>query len=205
VIQLNGVLERPAELAGYDPAERVVKLRISSGRAILTVKEPLSVFASPSGLRQLVWDRLPLEPAEEVGFAEFLLLLESARMAGYFAYLRPGLESYDPEKGWQPLSGGGTPPTAEFAEALQSLARTASGELRERQATLLEEHAHEQRCYADLLTATEPFRVADPTTTWHQSLSLFTKILRLYVETDLLQMVGPMIDSVGGCVVESSG
>lgn len=196
VIQIGSTVDRPAELAAYDPAERVFRLKISSGLATVQVKEALTTFATPDGLRQLFWSRLDMTPEEQVTLAELMLLVDVARMAASFDPLRGATQTYDPLQGWQ-VPASTPPPTSTpgFLETVQWMSREGAFGVPARMQALADEYRGEQQCQNDLALAAEPFVKPDPVTSWKESEVILGRVMERDRGTLLLQMLWSLVDA----------
>jgi hypothetical protein len=187
--------ERGGDLVGFDKDKRLVKLKAQTrtGGGSVSVQFPLSDFASADGLRQLVFNRMELQPEERADLADLMTLVEVFRWIERVAPLADRVGRYDENEGWGDgmREGLEVPANLAFANDVHAVMKDAGGTARGAQ--ILARADEEERAQVDLLAALEPFFKTNATISWSAAAEALRKVVAEHKATLLVRFARPWI------------
>jgi hypothetical protein len=185
-------MDRSAEVVGHELAQRMFKVQVSSGVGVVRKTMPFAEFATPDGLRQLIWQRMDLQPEDKEAFLEALLWIEISRWADQVWALDPMLEVYDQLAGWpgpRPLKPLAKPTVMETWEQISGSDASLAQDFPE----LVEALNRESSCHEMIVSALGPF-VGGGSLGWSEAHDLLQRSFTEHRDSLFLRMVYLLID-----------
>jgi hypothetical protein len=187
--------ERGGDLVGFDKDKKMVKLKAQTrtGGGSVSVNMSLTEFASADGLRQLVFNRMELQPEERADLADLMTLVEVFRWIERVAPLADRVGRYDENEGWGDgmREGLEVPANLSFANDVHAVMKDAGGTARAAQ--ILARADEEEKTQVDLLAALEPFFKSNATISWSAAADALRKVVAEHKSTLLVRFARPWI------------
>ncbi len=191
-------MRTPAELVGFERDSQSLKLRVKAAVGETSMSIKLQSFATPDGLRQLLWNRMTLSPEETLDCCGLMVELQVAQWAEAILELRKSVDGYKETTGWNEALSIGIATDSEVPDLLttiDSMMRDLPREHADRAEAMRDLALAEMECFQGVQTALSPFLMGSSSIGWTAAARQIQDLFREHRSRHLLRAIYPLIDS----------